>query len=113
MTDALSKFKGPYRAEGMYVRDADGVSVIIVPCQGDPASDLSLAIALANRLNEADAMEKACRALLTACHESYPSLEGRDDEYIYDTLGSAMSRVYFAARDCLPALTARLNEKVK
>lgn len=50
--------KGPYRAEGIYIKDSGGKSVLITPAQGDPSADFALAVALADRLNRADEMER-------------------------------------------------------
>lgn len=77
----------------------------VASCGGPDRDANALLIAAAPDLLE------AARSTLNAIDDE-GKLTGRDDEYIYDCLGSAMSGAYFSARAAIAKATLRSeNEK--
>lgn len=53
-----------------------------------------------------DKVREALEAVLQGIEREYPNVVGKDDDYVYDYLGSALSAAYFKARAALASLDA-------
>lgn len=83
MTHPLSKHKGPYRADYGTLYDANGKFMLAL----SGADYVALTVALADRLNRAQEMEKALREITTASEMDcgVPTADDGDDEPVAAT----------------------------
>lgn len=102
---------GPWRVVGPYIA-CDAERVVAKFCDNNDSGPVWVgtpaewAVAANGKLlAAAPDLLAACRLMVSATASDW-KLEGKDDEYIYDTIGSSAAAGYFAARAAIAKATS-------